>query len=116
VSTPQLTFDPPTCLSEHKFNVEACEASRSDSFGWRYKLAEQASAEALGERAVIVDMSDWLCPGSVCPSVLNDYIEWRDYMHLTAAYSASLAPILAAQLPAPASPAPTLPTGDPPTR
>jgi len=116
VSTPQLKFDPPTCLSEHKSNVEDCEESRSESFGWRYRIAEEATAEVLGERASVVDMSDLLCPGSVCPSVLNDYIEWRDYMHLTAAYSASLAPILAAQLPAPASPAPTLPTGDPPTR
>jgi peptidoglycan/LPS O-acetylase OafA/YrhL len=99
VSTPQLPFDPPVCLSQHKTNVQACQAPRTDSFGWRYRLAEQATADTLGARAVIVDMSDWLCPGRVCASVLDKYLVWRDYMHLTATWTASLAPVLEAQLP-----------------
>jgi hypothetical protein len=59
--------------------------------------------------------------------VVGDYIEWRDYMHLTAAYSANLAPILATQLPdlavkaleptpAPVPPGPVPTPGDPLTR
>jgi peptidoglycan/LPS O-acetylase OafA/YrhL len=104
VVTPQLTqgngfLDPPTCLSQHKDDVTACEASRSLSYGWRYGIAEKAAYKALKPRAVIVNLSDYICPGNACPSVMNDMIVWRDYFHLTATFSASLASALYAQLP-----------------
>jgi peptidoglycan/LPS O-acetylase OafA/YrhL len=104
VVTPQLTqgsgfLDPPTCLSEHKNDVTQCEADRNLSYGWRTGIAEKAAYKALKPRATIVNLSDYICPGSVCPSVMNDMIVWRDYFHLTATFSASLADALYAQLP-----------------
>jgi peptidoglycan/LPS O-acetylase OafA/YrhL len=99
VVTPQLTIDPLACLAEHKSDVTACEAPRSPSFGWRYKLAERAAVNALGSRAKIIDLSNWICPGTTCPTVMNGEIVWRDYLHLTATFAGSLAPALAAQLP-----------------
>jgi peptidoglycan/LPS O-acetylase OafA/YrhL len=104
VVTPQLTqgsgfLDPPTCLSEHRDDVGACEASRSLSYGWRYGIEEKAAYRALKPRATIINLSDWICPGSTCPAVMNNMIVWRDYFHLTATFAASLADALAAQLP-----------------
>ncbi len=105
VVTPQLTqgngfLDPPTCLSQHKDDVTQCEGNRNLSYGWRYGIAEKAAYKALKPRAVIVNLSDYICPGSTCPAVMNDMIVWRDYFHLTATFSASLADALYAQLPA----------------
>ena len=99
VDTPQSVYDVPSCLSAHKGDVGACATSRSTAFGWRYLLAEKAAAKALGARATIVNLSDWLCPGKVCPAVLGDHIVYRDFHHLTATFAASLAPALAAKLP-----------------
>lgn len=99
VSTPQLPWDVPACLSTHKADVTACEADKATAFGWRRLLTERAAVKALGDRAVVVDMTKWLCPGQVCPAVLNGYIAWRDYFHLTATYAATLAPALDALLP-----------------
>jgi peptidoglycan/LPS O-acetylase OafA/YrhL len=99
VSTPQLPWDVPACLSAHKSDVTACEADKSDAFGWRRLIAERAAVKDLGERATVIDLSKWLCPGSTCPSVLDNFIAWRDYFHLTATFAANLAPAFAAQLP-----------------
>jgi hypothetical protein len=99
VSTPQLPWDVPACLSAHKSDVTACEADKGTAFGWRRLLTERAAVKDLGERAKVVDMSKWLCPGDTCPAVLNGYIAWRDYFHLTATFATTLAPALAALLP-----------------
>jgi len=99
VTTPQMTFDPPTCLSQNQNDVTQCWSSRTDALGWRYLMAEKAAFRALKPQAVIVNMTDWICPGTSCRSVLNGYEVWRDYLHITATYAATLAPALAAQLP-----------------
>lgn len=99
VTTPQLGFDPPTCLSTHRADIQSCQGSRADAVSWRYLLQERAAARALGKRATVVNMIDWLCPGTTCYSVMNGMIVWRDYFHMTATYAASLAPILDAKLP-----------------
>jgi hypothetical protein len=99
VNTPQMTFDPPTCLSQNRNNIGACTSSRVTALGWQYLMQERSAFRALKPRAVIVNMSDWICPGSTCPSVMNGYIVWRDYLHITATYAATLAPELALQLP-----------------
>ncbi|MEA2622650.1 MAG: hypothetical protein QOH61_1560 [Chloroflexota bacterium] len=99
VSTPQLPWDVPECLSAHKSDVTACDAARSPAFGWRYKLVEKAAVKDLGPRAVVINLSDWVCPGKTCPVVMDGMIVWRDYYHLTATFSATLAPALEAKLP-----------------
>jgi hypothetical protein len=104
VTTPQMAtsqgfLDPPTCLSQHLNDVTQCWSSRTDAFGSKYLMVERSAFRALKPRAVIVNMSDWICPGSYCRSVLNGYIVWRDYLHITATYAATLAPALEAQLP-----------------
>jgi peptidoglycan/LPS O-acetylase OafA/YrhL len=98
VSTPQLPWDVPACLSAHKSDVTACEADKSDAFGWRRLLSERAAVKDLGDRARVVDMSKWLCPGVSCPAVLDNFIAWRDYFHLTATFATNLAPAFASQL------------------
>jgi peptidoglycan/LPS O-acetylase OafA/YrhL len=99
VDTPQSVFDVPACLSSHRNDVTACATNRATAFGWRHLTMEKAAAKALGSRANVVDLSNWLCTAKVCPAVLGGMIAYRDYHHLTATFAASLAPALEAQLP-----------------
>lgn len=99
VDTPIQQYDPPACLSAHKDDITSCATPRSVAFGPDRLIPETTTAAILGPRASVVDLSNLLCSPTTCPVVLNNYIVYRDRAHLTATFSASLAPVLAAQLP-----------------
>ena len=89
VDTPQSHVDVPGCLSSHISDTRPCDTSRSAAVGWRYLKLEQAAAEGSG--AAIINMTDDICRGNVCPAVVDGYIVFRDVFHLTATFAASLA-------------------------
>jgi hypothetical protein len=89
VDTPQSHVEVPACLSSHLGDTRPCDTLRSNALNWRHLLLERAAANADG--ATLIDMTDVLCPGDVCPAVLDGYIVLRDVFHLTATFSASLA-------------------------
>ena len=88
VDTPQSRVIIPDCLSGHIDDTRPCDTARIPAMSPRYLLLERAAAEADG--AMLINMTDVLCPGSVCPAVLDGYIVFRDQFHLTATLSASL--------------------------
>jgi hypothetical protein len=60
-------------------------------------VRERSAAAVTG--AGLVDLTDDVCPGTgYCPVVVDHMIVWRDEYHLTATFSASLAPALDEQL------------------
>jgi peptidoglycan/LPS O-acetylase OafA/YrhL len=86
----------PSCLSNHS-DWRNCDYSRStglnDSWGVREAVA------AADAHIPLIDSTSWVCPGtSKCPPVIGGMIVFRDEHHLTATYSASLAPALDAAL------------------
>ena len=89
VDTPQSHVEVPACLSRHVSDTRPCDTLRSNALNWRHLLLERAAATADG--ATLIDMTDVLCPGDVCPAVLDGFIVLRDVFHLTATFSASLA-------------------------
>jgi hypothetical protein len=98
VDTPQSRVDPPACLSANKADVRRCTTTWSRAFSWRYLLLERSLAKSLGGVPVI-NLSDRICPGKSCPAVIGNMVVYRDYHHLTATFSRSLAPLIEAQLP-----------------
>ncbi|MDT7550972.1 MAG: hypothetical protein QOE84_3366 [Actinomycetota bacterium] len=85
-------------------NLQACYTRLSDpqdctgtvSERWRtYAGAEQAAA---GRRAAFVDPRPWFCAGERCPAVVGDLPVMFDGRHLTAAYAAVIAPLMASAL------------------
>ena len=50
-------------------------------------------AHRLYPHVPLVDFSDIVCPGSVCPAVIGNVFVWRDGDHLTATYSRSMADV-----------------------
>ena len=89
VDTPKSHVVVPDCLSSHIADTRPCDTLRSAALSPRHLLLEQAAARADG--ATLINMTDVLCPGTICPAVLHGYIVLRDVFHLTATYSAVLA-------------------------
>ncbi len=95
--TPVSRVDVPACLSAHLRDIAACETGRLQAFGADRAVRERTASRLTG--APLVDLSDILCPGTMCPVVIDDMIVLRDDHHLTATFAASLADVLAERLP-----------------
>jgi peptidoglycan/LPS O-acetylase OafA/YrhL len=94
-------FDVPTCLERavrHSwFPPVSCQIDKNVGLVPAVFKAEEAAMQGL--RGVeFLDLTDHYCEGSVCPSVKNGMIVYRDDNHLTAAFAASLGPVLEARL------------------
>jgi hypothetical protein len=87
----------PQCLATHQTDYRACDYSRQEGFRWDMGARERSAAAATG--AGLIDLTDDICPGSGdCAVVIDRMIVWCDQFHLTATFSASLAPAIDRQL------------------
>jgi peptidoglycan/LPS O-acetylase OafA/YrhL len=85
-------YDTVACVSEHLDDTTVCDGTLEDYLG-PDPLTE--AAEALDSDLVTtVDLQDHICRGDVCPAVIGGVIVYADYNHLSATYSATLAPYL----------------------
>ena len=95
---PWPAADVPSCLSEHRRDVEACAFSRSDRSGLDSALVA-AEKSAAPDAVRFVGMTDVICPKATCHVVSpTGQIMYRDEHHLTAGYSATLWPELSDRL------------------
>jgi hypothetical protein len=101
LDTPMPDLDVVECVATNLDDVGACntpvEASRP--FAGRVE-AVAAALDGIG--ITTVDPEPWLCTQAECPAIVGDVLVYRDDSHMTATYSAWLAP-LTAPLFAPAS-------------
>jgi peptidoglycan/LPS O-acetylase OafA/YrhL len=91
---PRAGFNVPTCLSRaaaHGGPMEECMLQRDLSLDHDVRQAE-ANAASRFSSVRIVDFSDELCSGSVCPPVIDGQVVYRDSNHLTASFARTLAP------------------------
>lgn len=95
--TPAAQADPETCLQENVERAAACAFDESGSFPFPERRgAVQASVTSAGW--TYVDTLPFFCRESSgeCPMVVNNIVQPRDSTgHMTATYSAWLAPVLA---------------------
>ena len=95
---PWPVADVPSCLSEHRRDVEACAFSRSDRSGMDAALVA-AEKSAAPDAVRFLGMTDAICPEETCQVVSSTgQIMYRDEHHLTAGYSATLWPELSDRL------------------
>lgn len=97
--TPRSNVDVPSCLSGHLDDAFACATPMSSAVDGGHLQLEAAAAQASG--GSFVDPTEWVCPTDPCQAVLGSLLIYRDTDHITTAFSASLAPRLAAELPSP---------------
>lgn len=92
---PLLPQGAPDCLSLHPDAVQDCSGT---PVSWQvpYLRAEKAAADQTGAR--YIDLIPWFC-SATCPPVIGRYLVYWDSLHITAAYSLYLAPLLRQALP-----------------
>ncbi|KTS60985.1 hypothetical protein NS206_10895 [Microbacterium testaceum] len=90
---PRFGFDMYSCVAEASDPLE-CAVPRAGS------LADDNPAVVLDRAGVqLVDLTPWICPDDVCVGVVGNVVLYRDDNHLSRTYAATLAPLLAEQLP-----------------
>ncbi|GAB98855.1 putative acyltransferase [Gordonia namibiensis NBRC 108229] len=91
--TPRSKLDvPPECVATHVESLSSCATPRNAAITYQGRSQREAAGVVPG--VVVVDMTDWICPGDQCPVVIGGVLIYRDKTHMTATYSASLGPIL----------------------
>ena len=98
--TPWPRSDVPECLSANASDIGACGSSLEQAI--RVPSRRRVVADAVsGAGATVIDPTSWLCTSKTCPPVIGNLLVYRDNSHMTTAYSAALAPVLAEKLPLP---------------
>ncbi len=93
--TPRLGSDPLECLASHAV-IEDCPSPRDQMVDPAYAALEAAAVQQAG--VDMISATDWLCPGTSCPLVRGTYLVYRDNQHLTATFTAEIAPLLGAAI------------------
>jgi peptidoglycan/LPS O-acetylase OafA/YrhL len=104
--TPEFPFDVTSCLARatrHSwYPKEACEMPRAAVLDPGIYAAEKSAADGLSN-VRFIDLTDQLCPQSVCKTILNGLVMYRDTHHLAGKAAASLAPAFDPQVLGPLS-------------
>jgi len=91
VKAPSL---PHECVAENLNNLRACAF---DNDPRPERAFDRGAARIAGIK--MIDPVPMLCKKKICPAVIGNVLVYRDSYHLTATYSATLAPWLSGQLP-----------------
>jgi len=94
--TPEFDFSPPVCLSRHLNDALACSERRSPAVDRADLDGVRSGAAESG--ATFVDMTDWFCNASTCPTVIGSNLVYTDEHHLAATFSAQLGAPVSAKL------------------
>lgn len=87
--SPNLGFEPTTCLSANINDPDRCAGDRSRVLNAERKKLEQATALDAG--ASWVDLNGYLCDEKLCRPILDDVLVYRDSNHLTRTFTAAMA-------------------------
>jgi hypothetical protein len=91
---PVPAYDMPGCVAQHLSAVQKCTfaTSKAYSFPTRHR---QLAGDAKSAGFAVVDPEAWICTATTCPAEVGNYLVYRDDTHLTATFSAWLAPMVA---------------------
>ena len=86
------TAEVPSCLSQHRNDISACEAHNDDPHTASVIAAIRRVTTELG--VGFIDPTRWLCSDHRCPTVVGDMLAYRDGHHLTSSFALWLTPLL----------------------
>ncbi|MFD0774298.1 acyltransferase family protein [Streptomonospora algeriensis] len=87
--TPRLDFSAPDCLAEN--SPGDCVGRPQPSMA---RTSPLERIEGVPGNVAFLDLTDKLCRGERCPSVIGNVLVYWDRAHITATYMRTLAPIL----------------------
>jgi hypothetical protein len=88
--TPASSEDVPSCVSEDIKHLDRCAFARPHEWDREYDVRAAKSVPS----AHLVDLTDEICPGEICRSVIGNALVYRDKSHLTATFARTLEPML----------------------
>lgn len=92
--------DVPKCLAQNPTEVAVnCMLSVDEALSDQARRAGTAGA-ATAAGAVVISPQNWFCGPQSCPPVIGQFLVYSDNSHISATYSAALAPLLGQLLPA----------------
>ncbi|MBO0908194.1 acyltransferase family protein [Arthrobacter sunyaminii] len=87
----------PDCVAQNETELSRCALPRQNLLSKRSPEVEAAEGMT---GVYVVDLTDAICPGEMCPAVIGGVLIYRDGNHLTATYSRTMKPqIMAALVP-----------------
>jgi peptidoglycan/LPS O-acetylase OafA/YrhL len=91
---PVPAYAMPACVASHLSSVTACTftTAKAYSFPGRHR---QLATDAAQAGYQVVNPEPWICTSTTCPAVVGNMLTYRDDTHLTATFSAWLAPYVA---------------------
>jgi hypothetical protein len=95
--TPRSPRNVPACVIQHPGRLDSCAFTRRQPTNRDFdrRAARRVSGVSL------LDPTDLVCPGRTCPAVSGDVLVYRDSVHFTATFAATLTPWLGERLPDP---------------
>ena len=93
---PKPPVSVPVCLSAHLTDATACTFPLAQTVNAAGETAERAAVIAAG--GSYVNTEPWFCAGPTCAVITGNIEMWRDDNHITATFSAFLAPALGAEI------------------
>lgn len=92
---PRFSINMPECVQKHGAEAPECNAPVGES------LADSSPLDAYRGRVDglhLMDMSDFICAGGICPAVVGNVYVYKDDNHLTKTYVQSMIPMFEKRL------------------
>lgn len=91
---PVPAYSMPDCVAQHLDNAQSCTfaTDKAYSFPARHR---QLAKDAKAAKFPVIDPERWICTSDRCPAIVGNLLVYRDDTHLTAKFSAWLAPMVA---------------------
>ncbi|WP_433784959.1 acyltransferase family protein [Actinomycetospora sp. CA-101289] len=86
---PRFAYGPPSCIDDYGRGAPECDVPRADLYPDGVELPAGTPSTVS-----LLDLSDVLCLPTVCPPEIGRVVVYLDDNHLTATFTASLAPLV----------------------
>ena len=88
----------PACVAANLADVSQCVTPQDEAQPYQ-GITDTISTAVVRSGGVVIDPTSWFCADDKCPSVIGNYLVYRDQSHVTASYMRFLAPELERLLP-----------------
>ncbi|WP_258060981.1 acyltransferase family protein [Arthrobacter sp. 4R501] len=92
---PRFTINMPECVQRHRADARACNPPLNES------LVEPSPLESYRGKVDglhLMDLSDFICAGGICPAVVGNVYVYKDDNHLSRTYVESMIPMFEERL------------------
>jgi peptidoglycan/LPS O-acetylase OafA/YrhL len=88
----------PACVAANLADVSQCITPQDEAQPYE-GITDAISTAVVRSGGVVIDPTSWFCADDKCPSVIGNYLVYRDQSHVTASYMRFLVPELERLLP-----------------